>query len=170
MLCKAGNITKNDIGAIRVQKNVSFIEIRQASVAKFVKAIGPNLRVEDNASLTQLEKPPAAANTPRPSFSERSRDRKDKGPKRKSAKQHAADHNNHTERDKTKKPRRPKSKGIPHSSENWDAELKRLEGAVTALKPKRKNENSNSSGKKEKTAKSPSAKKRGKDFAKKNKT
>jgi len=170
MLCKAGNITKDDIGAIRVQKNVSFIEIRQASAAKFIKAIGPNLRVEDNATLTQLEKPPAAANTPRPSFSDRQRDRKDKGPKRKSSKQQAADHSNREERNKAKKTRRPKSKGIPHSNENWEAELKRLEGAVTALKPRRKNENSDSSGKKEKTAKSPSAKKRGKDFTKKNKT
>ena len=140
MLCKAGDITKDDIGAIRVQKNVSFIEIRQASAAKFVKAIGPNLKVEDNATLTQLEKPPAAANTPRPSFSDRQRDRKDKGPKRKSSKQQAIDHTNRDERDKNKKPNRKKSKGIPHSSENWEAELKRLEGAVTELKPKRKSE------------------------------
>jgi len=174
MLCKAGDITKDDIGAIRVQKNVSFIEIRQASAAKFVKAIGPNLKVEDNATLTQLEKPPAAANTPRPSFSDRQRDRKDKGPKRKSSKQQAVDHANRDERDKNKKPNRKKSKGIPHSSENWEAELKRLEGAVTELKPKRKSEKPKPSDKKAKgktgSTKSPSAVKRGKVFSKKKKT
>ncbi|MFK5998071.1 MAG: DEAD/DEAH box helicase [Rhodobacterales bacterium] len=168
MLCKAGNITKDDIGAIRVQKNVSFIEIRQASAEKFIKAIGPNLRVEDNATLTQLEKPPAAANTPRPGFSGRSRDGKDKGPKRKSSKQHAADHVDREDYAKGKKSRRPKSKGIPHSNENWEAELKRLEGAVSEFKPKHKNPKP--TAKNAKSAKSPSAQKRGKDFAKKKKT
>ena len=174
MLCKAGDITKDDIGAIRVQKNVSFIEIRQASAAKFVKAIGPNLKVEDNATLTKLEKPPAAANTPRPSFSDRQSDRKDKGPKRKPSKQKTADHTTCDERDKKKKPNRKKSKGIPHSSENWEAELKRLEGAVTELKPKRKNVKSTSSDKEAKgksgSTKSPSAVKRGKNFSKKKKS
>ncbi len=171
MLCKAGDITKDDIGAIRVQKNVSFIEIRQASAAKFVEAIGPNLKVEDNATLTQLEKPPAAASTPRPSFSDRQRDRNDKGPKRKSSKQQAADH---TSRDKSKKPRRPKSKGIPHSSDNWADELKRLEGAVAEFKPKRENDSSRPANKKAKgkggSLKSPSATKRGKVFSKKKKS
>ncbi|MBE9476366.1 MAG: DEAD/DEAH box helicase [Proteobacteria bacterium] len=172
MLCKAGDITKDDIGAIRVQKNVSFIEIRKDSVAKFIKAIGPDLKVEDNASLTQLEKPPAVANTPRPSFSDRQRDHKDKGPKRKSSKQQATDHNSRTERDKGKKQRRPKSKGIPHSSENWADELKRLEGAVAEYKPKRKNDGPKPAGNNPKAGpgKSPSATKRGKNFTKKKKT
>ena len=174
MLCKAGGITKDDIGAIRVQKNVSFIEIRKASAAKFTKTIGPSLKVEDNATLTQLEKPPAVANTPRPGFSERQRDRKDKGPKRKSSKQQATDYTDRTERDKDKKPKRHKSKGIPHSSENWAEELKRLEGAVAEFKPKRKNDNPKAAGKNAKgksgAGKSPSAKKRGKDFTKKNKS
>ena len=174
MLCKAGDITKDDIGAIRVQKNVSFIEIRKASVAKFVKKIGPNLKVEDNATLTQLEKPPAVANTPRPSFSERQRDHKDKGQKRKSSKKQAADYTDRTEHNKGKKPKRQKSKGIPHSSENWADELKRLEGAVAEYKPKRKNDSPKPEGKKSKgnagAGKSPSATKRGKDFTKKKKS
>ncbi|MEK6204288.1 MAG: hypothetical protein N2B02_01445, partial [Amylibacter sp.] len=54
---------------------------------------------------------------------------------------------------------------------NWEAELKRLEGAVTELKPKRKSEKPKSSDKKAKgktgSTKSPSAVKRGKDFSKK---
>ncbi len=173
MLCKAGDITKDDIGAIRVQKNVSFIEIRKASAAKFLKAIGPNLKVENNATLTQLEKPPAVANTPRPSFSERQRNRKDKEPKRKSSKQQAADYTDRTERNKGKKPKRQKSKGIPHSNENWADELKRLEGAVAEFKPKRKSDTPKHPEKKLKgktgSSKSPSATKRGKDFSKRKK-
>jgi len=172
MLCKAGDITKDDIGAIRVQKNVSFIEIRKDSVEKFIKAIGPNLKVEDNATLTQLEKPPAAANTPRPSFSDRQGDRKDKGPKRKSSKQQATDHTGRSEGDKGKKARRPKSKGIPHSNEKWADELKRLEGAVAEYKPKRKSDGPKPADNKAQAGvgKSPSATKRGKAFSKKKKS
>jgi len=175
MLCKAGGITKDDIGAIRVQKNISFIEIRKDKAAKFAQKIGPNLKGEDNAALTQLEKPPAVANTPRPNFSDRQRDRKDKGPKRKSPKQQATDHINHTEgkKGKKKKEHRPKSKGTPFSKSDWSKEFDQFDGAVTALKPKanagkpKDSEKSFKAKGKPGVSKSPSATKRGKDFSKK---
>jgi len=40
MLCKAGNITKDDIGAIRIQETESFVEIREVAVSGFLKEIG----------------------------------------------------------------------------------------------------------------------------------
>ncbi|MBL4751192.1 MAG: DEAD/DEAH box helicase [Amylibacter sp.] len=166
MLCKAGGITKDDIGAIRVQKTVSFIEIKQASAAKFSQRIGGNLKADDNAALTQLEKPPAVANTPRPKFSDRQRDRNDKGPRHKSPKQQATEHTNHAEGKKAKKKKqhRAKSKGTPFSKKEWAKEFDQFDGAVTPLKPKADaKENSG-------PAKSPSAKKRGKDFSKKKKS
>lgn len=165
MLCKAGNITKDDIGAIRVQKNVSFIEISEASSAKFLKAIGPNLRVEDDATLTQLEKPPAAANTPRPNFSDRQKDRKfgsdkGKGPNRKSSKQQATDYPDKTQKSSDKKSQRKKPKGTPYSKDKWADELNRLEGAVTPLKAKKPFSGDAAKGKKSfaKRGKKPSSK------------
>lgn len=75
MLCKAGGVEKDDIGAIRVAENESFFELRKASVADFLTAVGQKMRLEGGV-VTQLDKPPAAAKTPRPSFSDRQRDRK----------------------------------------------------------------------------------------------
>jgi ATP-dependent RNA helicase DeaD len=188
MLCKAGGITKDDIGAIRVQQKESFIEIKKASVAEFVKTIGPNLRVEDDAVLTQLAKPPSIANSPRPSFSDRQqRDRKpsgnsDRGNKRKPTKPHEADHTNFADSNvskkkpkKDKKPKKPreKSKGTPYSKDSWAKEMERLEGAVTEIKPKAASGGEKPWDKKPKSkaspSKSPSASKRGKDFSKRDK-
>ncbi|MBV1864483.1 MAG: DEAD/DEAH box helicase [Rhodobacteraceae bacterium] len=75
MLCKAGNISKEDIGAIRVADTESYVEISKGSVKTFLAAIGKNMRLEGGI-VTQLDNPPALANTPRPSFSARQRDRK----------------------------------------------------------------------------------------------
>jgi ATP-dependent RNA helicase DeaD len=76
MLCKAGGITKDDIGAIRIQQDESFVEIREASVASFVASIGAGMKVEDGAVLTQLSGPPASVNMSRPAFKPKPADRK----------------------------------------------------------------------------------------------
>ncbi len=65
MICKAGNLTKDDIGAIRIQPTDSFVEIRKDSVAGFLKALGGNMEIEEGAFLTQLDSPPAIAAQPR---------------------------------------------------------------------------------------------------------
>jgi ATP-dependent RNA helicase DeaD len=59
MLCKAGKITKTDIGAIRIADTESYIEIRESSVEGFLKAIGPEMTVEGTKTLVQLDAPPA---------------------------------------------------------------------------------------------------------------
>ncbi len=69
MLCKAGNLTKDDIGAIRVQQTQSFVEIRQTSVESFLQALGGKAEIEPGAIVTQLDKAPdlgAATRPPRP--------------------------------------------------------------------------------------------------------
>lgn len=76
MLCKVGNLTKEDIGAIRVRQDQSYVEIRSASVPEFLASIGNKMRVEGGAQVTQLDKPPAAAKETKPSFASRQRDRK----------------------------------------------------------------------------------------------
>lgn len=64
MLCRLGGLSKDDIGAIRIQQDESFVEIRRASAAAFFKSVGRNMRIE-GASLHQLDKAPDLAATPR---------------------------------------------------------------------------------------------------------
>ncbi len=61
MLCKAGKITKDDIGAIRIADTESYIEIRESRVEGFLKAIGPEMTVEGTKALVQLDTPPVLA-------------------------------------------------------------------------------------------------------------
>ncbi|GFE66483.1 DEAD/DEAH box helicase [Litoreibacter roseus] len=61
MLCKAGGLTKEDIGAIRVQDTQSFAEIKREKVDAFLKAVGPDGVLENGIELAQLSAPPAIA-------------------------------------------------------------------------------------------------------------
>ena len=54
MLCKMGNITRDDIGAIRIQADASLVELRESAVAGFLAAVGPAMALENGAALTQL--------------------------------------------------------------------------------------------------------------------
>ena len=59
MLCKMGNISREDVGAIRIQKDASMIEIRQSAVKGFLAAIGPDMALEGGAKLVQLASAPS---------------------------------------------------------------------------------------------------------------
>ncbi|HGG05638.1 MAG TPA: DEAD/DEAH box helicase [Aliiroseovarius sp.] len=80
MLCKVGGLTKNEIGAIRIQQDESFVEIKAASAAGFLTSIGKKMRVE-GAVVKQLDKAPSFARGPKDGFKPKSR-----GPKRPPAK------------------------------------------------------------------------------------
>ena len=56
MLCNAGGITKDDIGAIRIRQSESFVEIKATSADNFEAMAGR--KVEDGATLTRLASPP----------------------------------------------------------------------------------------------------------------
>ncbi|MBY5934919.1 DEAD/DEAH box helicase [Tateyamaria omphalii] len=58
MLCKAGNITKEDIGAIRIADDLSYFEVRHAAVAGFVAAIGADMRIEGSKDIMRLASAP----------------------------------------------------------------------------------------------------------------
>ncbi|MCO0635969.1 DEAD/DEAH box helicase [Lutimaribacter sp. EGI FJ00014] len=58
MICKAGDLTKDDIGAIRITDDLSYIEISEASVPGFLAAIGPDMKIEGNKQLLRLDKAP----------------------------------------------------------------------------------------------------------------
>jgi ATP-dependent RNA helicase DeaD len=76
MLCKMGDLEKDDIGAIRVQDTQSFVEIRNSAVAGFVAALGPDMQVEDDAQVTQLAEPPKLAARPKTGFKSKPRGNK----------------------------------------------------------------------------------------------
>ncbi len=61
MLCKAGGVTREDIGAIRVGDDESYVELRKPAVAGFKASIGDSMRVEDGAEVKELSQPPAMA-------------------------------------------------------------------------------------------------------------
>jgi ATP-dependent RNA helicase DeaD len=61
LLCRAGNIEKDGIGAIRVQKTETFVELSQAYVAGFNTALGANGELEEGVKARQLDAPPQLA-------------------------------------------------------------------------------------------------------------
>ncbi|MCF3593387.1 DEAD/DEAH box helicase [Rhodobacteraceae bacterium LMO-12] len=66
MLCKLGNVSREDIGAIRVQHESSLIELREGAVQGFLAAIGPAMTLEDGAVLTRLATAPKFERAVRP--------------------------------------------------------------------------------------------------------
>jgi ATP-dependent RNA helicase DeaD len=58
MICKAGGITKDEIGAIRIQSSETFVEIAEGAVAGFLAHLGPGMTVGDDKTLRRLDGPP----------------------------------------------------------------------------------------------------------------
>jgi ATP-dependent RNA helicase DeaD len=54
MLCRNGNITKNEIGAIKMQPEETFVEIAASALDQFVGALGPNKALERGITVSQL--------------------------------------------------------------------------------------------------------------------
>ena len=67
MLCRVGDMTRDDIGAIRVQPRHSYVEVAEAAVSKLVNALGADMKAEDGVTLTRLDGvPDFGPRTPRP--------------------------------------------------------------------------------------------------------
>ncbi|QXT38940.1 DEAD/DEAH box helicase [Gymnodinialimonas ceratoperidinii] len=76
MLCKMGNLSREDVGAIRIHHEASFIELRESAVDGFLSAIGPKMEMEDGAALTRLDAAPEAVRAARPPRGDKPQDRK----------------------------------------------------------------------------------------------
>ena len=77
MLCKAGGISSQDIGAIRIVSQESFVEIRESAVDLFLETVGAEMTVEAGAKLSRVKAPPPREEGPRGRAApNRSRDRK----------------------------------------------------------------------------------------------
>ena len=58
MLCRSGNLNKDDIGAIRIQPAETFVEILKTSVDGFMKTLGSKMLLEAGVKITLLDKAP----------------------------------------------------------------------------------------------------------------
>lgn len=78
MLCRAGHITKREIGAIKIQASETFVELTASSVDKFLEALGAGAKIEKNIAVTRLEGAPGLArasradSTDKPAFKKKS--------------------------------------------------------------------------------------------------
>ena len=61
LLCRAGGLTPDAIGAIRVQTSETFVELAEASVPGFLASLGEGGRLEDGVTARVLDAAPAAA-------------------------------------------------------------------------------------------------------------
>jgi ATP-dependent RNA helicase DeaD len=120
LLCRAGHLTKRDIGAIRIHPDDTHVELAPDCVARFVDALGPDRTLEKTIIVTRLDGAPAAQAGTRDdtmpnrtrSASPRSGPRADPEPKRKwapkSGDDFAVEKLPNAVSSKPKKPRKPK--------------------------------------------------------------
>ncbi len=76
ILCKAGDVSKDDLGAIRISDDASYVELLQSSADGFAAALGSDMTVEGGLKLERLATPPAEASRPKPAY----KPRDDRGP------------------------------------------------------------------------------------------
>ncbi|MEH6403961.1 MAG: DEAD/DEAH box helicase [Sneathiella sp.] len=72
MICRAGNITNNEIGAIRIQQEVTYVELLASCADQFMEAIAPSGKLEKTVDVTRLSAPPKLSNEGRGGGGERS--------------------------------------------------------------------------------------------------
>ncbi|WP_421872214.1 DEAD/DEAH box helicase [Nitratireductor rhodophyticola] len=61
LLCRAGDITKREIGAIKMQQDETFVQLDAACVDRFLAAIGPQAVLERSIRVVQLDGAPEFA-------------------------------------------------------------------------------------------------------------
>ena len=149
MVCNAGNITKDDIGAIRIQQSESFVEIRQESAAAFEAAVGPGGKLEDNIRLRKLDKAPDLSQSPREPRSDYKGKKPSSGPRAASAsrpqsspRQHAPSRPKPGTKPRDARPdfsenRKPRDVKTERSKPDPRPERTRPEGVVEPRKPKK---------------------------------
>ena len=80
MLCRVGDLTKDDIGAIRIFEDHTLVQIKEDSRARFTNAMGNPMQLEQDIAVTFSDAP---AGGDRPAPRPRTGDRKDSRPPRK---------------------------------------------------------------------------------------
>ncbi len=72
MLCRVGNLTKSDVGAIKIYPTETHVELSPECAENFMEALGPDGTVEKDITVTRIEGTPAPRHEPRPERRERS--------------------------------------------------------------------------------------------------
>ncbi len=65
LLCRAGNMTKREIGAIRISDDESYIELAANIIDGFMQSLAPNNMIEKTIKVTKLESKPEFASSSR---------------------------------------------------------------------------------------------------------
>lgn len=55
MLCRAGNLTKNHVGAIRIHDNETHVELHPEAASAFLEAVGPSRKIEKSITVDKIE-------------------------------------------------------------------------------------------------------------------
>ena len=74
LLCRAGSVTKRDIGAIKMQQEETFVEISQDAIESFMHNVGPNKTMERGIRISVLEGQPdlsRPSRAPKKTFADR---------------------------------------------------------------------------------------------------
>lgn len=71
LLCRSGDITKQEIGAIRMQPEETHVQLAAGCFDAFMTAIGPKAELEDGIRVTRMNGTPEGADSPRPERAER---------------------------------------------------------------------------------------------------
>ena len=58
MLCRFGNITKRDIGAIKINQTDTHVELAPGCVDRFLEGVGPSLTLEKTITVVRLAAAP----------------------------------------------------------------------------------------------------------------
>lgn len=118
MICKAGGITKNEIGAIRIQPNETFIEISAPAVPGFLKSVGSDMKLENQGTLTALDGPPQLG---------------ERGPRKTKR-----DYDDRPKREAKPKRHAPRDHSAPPPSRQSDvAAIQPIPGAADDIKPRK---------------------------------
>lgn len=155
-LCRAGHITKKEIGSIRIHENETHVELAPDIVDKFFEALGPSRKLEKSITVDKLRGPaPEAkgsrsrkpAHDKKPYEGRRSRDRSDDkgrsddrgrsgGDRKRPAQSGPAD--DKPFRDKAKPTRRDEAKPVTEKKPKASPDNKPAAGAGKAKKKKPK--------------------------------
>lgn len=82
MLCRAGDLTRRDIGAIRVMQDHTFVQIHADAATRFIAALGPEMALENKCGVDILDAAPEGLDRPAPKparWSKPGQDRGDRG-------------------------------------------------------------------------------------------
>ncbi|MFC3060665.1 DEAD/DEAH box helicase [Paenirhodobacter populi] len=66
MLCRAGDLTRRDIGAIRVMEDHTFVQIHADAAQRFLSALAPSMQLEDKGKVEVLAAAPEGIDRPAP--------------------------------------------------------------------------------------------------------